>query len=247
MIIPLKDEILRLPDSIRSVLLFRSSLHAFEMELILVDDGSIDGTAEVIAPLISGSAGVTLVRHKRNMGKGRAIQSGVFACSGDVILFSDADLSTPLSEVQSLYEKIHEGYDVVIGSRALPESNIVMRQPLYKHLAGKASNVLIRSVLGIPFKDTQCGFKMFTASAARSLFSDLRMARWSFDYEILYKAVRQKYRVAEVGVTWENSPHSTVRARDYLRCLVDLFLIRFTYSRAGKLLLQEHSLTEPYR
>lgn len=225
-VIPFKDEAERLSNSLQKL---DSYLHSqqHDYEVILVDDGSTDGTVEKIQYYLNQPA-YRLLRHTQNQGKGAALQTGIMQAHGKYILMSDADFSTPIQEVEKLQDYIYRGFDMVIGSRALPGSTIIKKQPFYRRLLGKAGNFVIRFVLGLPYKDTQCGFKLFKRDVAQSLFSDLTMKRWSFDFEVLYKAKKRGYTVKELGVIWENDESSHVRVlHDSLGTLLDVFKIRF--------------------
>jgi len=200
----------------------------FNYEIIVVDDGSKDKTSLKVQEISKNITVVRLVSYKPNKGKGEAIQQGIFAAKGNLILFSDADLSTPISELEKLIPWIKEGYDIIIGSRRVQTSNITKKQPFHRRLSGKIFQWMIRVVLHLPFSDTQCGFKLFKGSVAKELFSKLKHKGFVFDVEIIYKAYISGYKIAEVGVLWANDPTSTVRFfRDSMKCFVDLWKIRF--------------------
>ncbi len=230
-VIPFMDEEKRLPNSLRKVIQYVDR-HLPGTEIVLVDDGSVDRTVEVIEDYLKRDH-VQLVTHAHNKGKGAAIRSGILAAAGKYILFTDADLSTPIKDVQRLLEHIKEhDCDITMGSRALPQSNITTPQPLRRVLIGRGGNLVIRFFMGLPFKDTQCGFKLFTSEAAKKLFSVQYFERWSFDIEVLYKAKKFGYKACEVAVEWGDVGDSKVRAgRDSLRVLMDVLRIRLMYDK----------------
>ncbi|HTR04067.1 MAG TPA: dolichyl-phosphate beta-glucosyltransferase [Thermoanaerobaculia bacterium] len=199
-------------------------------ELLLVDDGSTDDTV-ARARRVASAEGLALrvVAYGRNRGKGAAIRAGVLESSGDPILVSDTDLSTPLTEWTKLAEKLPT-HPVAIGSRALEQALVRKRQPFYRQLMGRTFNRLVRLLTVHGIGDTQCGFKLFRADVARELFRDARVDRFAYDVEILYLAQRRGIPIAEVPVVWINSPESKVAVvRDSLRMLADLFRIRWMH------------------
>ncbi len=200
-------------------------------EVIVVDDGSTDDTAAV-----ARARGARVVALERNRGKGAAVRAGVLASRGASILFTDADLSTPIDQFRPFQEKLLEGYDVVIGSRAIAGSKLEVRQPWYRETMGKCFNWILRRVLPLELRDSQCGFKLFRAAPARRLFEAARIDGFAFDAEILFLAARFGYRVAEIPVPWFNSLPSRVdplihgleMLRDLLR--IRLFDLRGAYA-----------------
>jgi dolichyl-phosphate beta-glucosyltransferase len=230
-IIPAYNEARRLPESLRAIVeyLERSRLFAAH-EIIVVDDGSQDDTVDLAESFAHTHPEIKVLRAARNEGKGSALRRGVLKSRGDLVLCTDADLSTPIEEVQKLLPRIErDGYDVAIGSRKVARAEV--QQPLYRRLIGSAGNVLIRSVLNLPFRDTQCGFKLYRRSAALRLFEKLHMPRFSFDFEILLRAKKLRMRVAEVGVRWSHSPYTTVRTSDIVQSFFDVFRVRFGLER----------------
>ena len=180
-------------------------------ELIVVDDGSADGTAATARDRAPRGFAFSVLELGRNRGKGAAVRAGMLAAAEPLALLADADMSTPFEEVAKLAEALRAGNEIAIGSRGLRESDIVVHQPPYRELAGKGFNVGLRVLTGLPYRDTQCGFKLFRLAAARRLFELQRIEGFAYDAEILVLARRLGLRVAEVPVRWLDDPATTVR------------------------------------
>lgn len=179
--------------------------------VIVVDDGSTDRTPAILQDFDGLSGRFRYQRFERaTRGKGAAVRAGMLAVETDLALMSDVDLSTPLDELAKLVAALTDGADVAIGSRGLDESNVLVHQPWYRELAGKTFNVLIRTVTGLPWRDTQCGFKLFRLATARRLFELQRVDGFAFDVELLVLARRLGLKVAEVPVRWVNDPDTHV-------------------------------------
>jgi dolichyl-phosphate beta-glucosyltransferase len=197
-------------------------------EIIVVDDGSKDNTAIMVKAFCRDKGRVSLLTNAENKGKGYSVKKGVMQAGGSLILFLDADLATPIEEVEKIFPWFERGYDVVIGSRALPNSNIVVHQPWYRETMGRIFNLLVRFLVLKGIKDTQCGFKCFKNNVAHVVFSNMTLTRFSFDVEVLYITKKFGYRIREVPVNWYDSGRSSVHIfSDSTRMLWDIVNIRF--------------------
>ncbi len=204
-----------------------------DAEIIVVDDGSTDHTSQVVAEYKSEINNLKIIRYPVNRGKGYALRQGVLLAAGELILLTDADLSTPIEELSRLEACIaNDKYDIVIGSRGLESSEIIEKQPWWRQGMGEIFNRIVRFVVLDGFSDTQCGFKLFTRETAKNLFEHARVDRFAYDVEILFLALRQGYRVLELPVKWINSPGSKVHpVSDSIRMLFDLCKIRLAAGR----------------
>jgi dolichyl-phosphate beta-glucosyltransferase len=217
-----------------------------DYEIIVVDDGSSDRTAALVRELSGSFPGLRSISYKKNRGKGYALRAGVLASRGSLVLVSDADLSTPIEELDTLIGRLPQ-FDLAIGSRALAQSEILAKQPWWRQGMGKIFNLIVKLVVIDQFSDTQCGFKLFAGETARDLFGKAQIDRFAYDVEILALAREEGYRTAEVPVRWINDPASTVDpVRDSLRMLFDLVRIRLNVAilRAGKGRLAPESLEQ---
>lgn len=197
-----------------------------DYEIIVVDDGSTDRTAPLVEELAHSIAGLRVIRYEKNRGKGYALRTGVLASKGDIVLLSDADLSTPVEELDTLQPFLSE-YSIAIGSRALALSKIIVKQPWWRQQMGKTFNRVVKLLIMNDFNDTQCGFKLFSGETARELFGEALIDRFAYDVEILALAKKKGYGVAEVPIVWLNDPASKVHpVRDSLKMLIDLIRIR---------------------
>jgi dolichyl-phosphate beta-glucosyltransferase len=226
-VIPAYNEETRLGKSLQPVL---GWLDAQKMaaEVVVVDDGSLDGTAAVAESAHRQDPRVRLVHYAANRGKGAAVREGSLAARGSLILVSDADFSTPIEEAGRLIARMREtASDIVIGSRALPGSRIEVRQPFWRVAIGKGGNRLIRTLTGLPFQDTQCGFKLLDREKIQPVFRKMVVDRFAYDIELLWLAKLAGMRVLEEPVIWRNSPDSRVSAlRDPLKVLADVVRLR---------------------
>lgn len=197
----------------------------YSSEILVVDDGSTDETAQIVE---SSFHGIQVLRYEPNRGKGHAVQLGMLSATGDHRVFFDADASTPIEELEKMWPRFEDGADVVIGSRALPESKIEVHQPRYRSKMGEVFNFFVQlcGLRGIP--DSQCGFKGFTSPAVQVVFPRQTIQRFSFDAELLYIAKKHGLRIDQIPVRWLNSPQTKVNAiTDSSRMLWDLLSIRF--------------------
>lgn len=200
----------------------------YTYELIVIDDGSTDQTARVVTDVFNRIEQGTLLQNIRNRGKGFSVRKGVLASTGDYVLFSDADLSTPIEEVEKLLPHLEQGDDIAIGSRGLQESDVQIHQPWYREYMGKAFNLIIRTLMLSGFHDTQCGFKCFRGDVARRIFAQQKIDHFSFDVEVLFLAALNKYTVKEIPVQWFNEPNTRVNAmKDSLKMFKDVIRIRY--------------------
>lgn len=203
-------------------------------EIIVVNDGSSDNTASLVKNLSRRLNNINLIHYPQNAGKGCAVRKGVLASSGNLLLTCDADLSTPIEELEKLISFIHSDYDIAIGSRGLKDSCILARQSWYREDMGKIFNVLVRMLVIRGIKDTQCGFKLFKGDIARSLFNKSCIDGFSFDVEVLCLAKKAGYTIKEVPVRWMNSPFSSVEIMsDPLKMFLELLKIK-SNSLTGK-------------
>ncbi len=200
-----------------------------DFEIIGVDDGSSDQTLKLMKE-IAEDIEITVLSNDSNRGKGFSVRKGFLKSSGELVLFSDADLSTPLREYERLKASLVKGNaDAVIGSRALPDSNIRRRQNLLRVGMGKTFNLLVRTLTGLPFRDTQCGFKLFRKEPFETIFESLETEGFAFDVEILLKSREKGLTVKELPVEWINKPDTSVHIiTDSLKMLIEIAKIRFS-------------------
>ena len=226
-VVPCFNEEQRLPRTIERIERYLDARH-ISYELILVDDGSADGTRQIMDSAAARHAAVRVEALPRNRGKGRALAVGVEAATGVEILVTDADLSTPIEELEKLEAALSNGAGVAIGSRALRESRVEVSQPLYRVVMGKAFNLMVQAVLLPGLWDTQCGFKLFRADVAHPVFALLKTDGFGYDPEVLYRAKQRGVKIAEVPVVWRNSAPTKVRAvHSSVDMLMHLMRIRF--------------------
>ena len=225
-VVPAFEEAARLGPTLDAIRHFLDNCR-FDSEVVVVVDGGRDTTLDLAQEVAREWPALVVLHHEPNRGKGYAVRRGMLAARGRYRLFSDADLSTPLEEVDRLIKAIADGADVAIGSRALPASDVRVRQAWWRQSMGRIFNQVVRRVAVPGIRDTQCGFKCFRGAAADRVFERQRMAGFSFDVELLWIARKLGYRVDEVPVTWVNDPLSRVDpVRDSARMLADLVRLR---------------------
>jgi glycosyltransferase involved in cell wall biosynthesis len=236
-VIPAYNEAARVPSTLPQVLRFLDA-RPDSYEVVVVDNGSTDNTASLVEELIRNQPRARLLRCPVNHGKGAAVRAGMLNARGEFVVFTDADLSAPIAEIDRLLDPLRNGYDVVLGSRALqPEWT---HTPWFRRVAGRVFNRFLWLVTGLPFRDTQCGFKAFRREAARRLFALQTIEGFGFDPEILYLAGKLGCRTLEVPVHWVHNEKTKVRLlRDGARMACDLLRIRWNdwtgkYSAAAK-------------
>jgi glycosyltransferase involved in cell wall biosynthesis len=231
-VIPAFNEESRLPRTLDSVIAFVRS-RPYQTEIIVVDDGSSDRTLDIVNSYRQTYPDLRFVSNGGNRGKGYAVRHGMLEALGEISLFSDADLSTPIEEADKLLAAIRErNFDAAIGSRAMDRSLIQVHQSAIREWAGIFFNRMVQLILGIPFSDTQCGFKAFRTERARIIFEQQRIERFGFDPEILFLAKRYGLRVAEIPVRWSHDAATKVNvAADGLRMFLELILIRWNAAR----------------
>jgi dolichyl-phosphate beta-glucosyltransferase len=226
-IIPAYNEAKRLPATLARAGAWLDAHHPEDFEILVVDDGSRDGTAAVVREWMTDNPRVRLCTQAINRGKGAAVRRGMLEARGDVRLFMDADHSTHIRNVQKVFAAMRGGADIVIASRQHPDSEITVSQSWARKSMGKTFNLLVRAFVSLPFSDTQCGFKAFTGASAAAVFARQKVAGFSSDVEALYLGKRLGFRVAEIPVEWLNDDSSTVRLpRDAFRMFADLVRIR---------------------
>lgn len=221
-VIPAYNEESRLPATLRTVRGYLAS-RAWEFaEIVVVDDGSIDATAET-----AGRAGARVLRNPGNRGKGYSVRHGMLEAQGEWALFTDADLSSPIEELDKLWRCVEaENAQAAIGSRALDRSLVGVHQPPFREFMGRFFNLVMRLVTGLPFHDTQCGFKLFQTAAAREVFSRQKLDGFGFDVEVLYIARHLGYRVLEVPVKWNDAAGTKVSVLRGMAAFLDPFKVR---------------------
>jgi dolichyl-phosphate beta-glucosyltransferase len=229
-VIPAYNESDRLPNTLQLFLEYLTA-QSYSWELIVVDDGSTDNTIDQALEAITKfelnpqTQSFKIIQQSQNQGKGAAVRAGVLAANGDRILFSDADGSTPIAELDKLQTQLDQGIDIAIGNRR--DSAIIVRQPIHRVIIGEGFNYLARLALQSDIRDTQCGFKLLNGNIAREIFAQMQMTGFSFDVELLYLAIKKGYQIKEVAVIWVDDKRSKVKVwRDPLLVFIDLIRIR---------------------
>jgi glycosyltransferase involved in cell wall biosynthesis len=232
-VIPAYNECMRIEGTLARVLECVDARH-WDAEILVVDDGSSDETVAIVQRWMSRHPRLHLVKNPGNRGKGYSVRNGLLQSAGDIVMFTDADLSAPIEEAERLFDAIDAGADVAIGSRWLDKQKQTVHQPIYRRFFGRCFNWVTRRVIGLPFKDTQCGFKAFRRDAAQTIFRLQTIERWGFDPEILFIARKLKYNIVEVPVTWGHDERSRISyLKDGLKMLEEMAEIR-TNSLRGR-------------
>lgn len=227
-VIPVYNEALRIEATLEKVSQYLTSRN-YAGELIVVDDGSTDLTAEILRAAEARHHLIRTLRNEPNRGKGFSVRRGVLEAQGELVLFTDADLSAPIEEANKLLAALEStGADAAVGSRALKRRLIGIHQPWYRETAGRAFNFLVRFFTGLKIHDTQCGLKLFRRASTRRAFERMRVPGFGFDPELLFLIERFGGKVAEVPVRWDDNPATKVRfLRDATRMFLDLVALRW--------------------
>jgi dolichyl-phosphate beta-glucosyltransferase len=233
LIIPSYNEEARLPETLQRIAEYLPTL-GLRTEVLVVDDGSTDRTAAVAESFHGKLTGLRVLSNGTNRGKGYSVRHGMLEAQGDMVLFTDADLSAPIEESEKLLTALNQGYDVAIGSRAMDRSLISTHQSIFREFAGIIFNKIVRIVLRLPFVDTQCGFKAFRRERCVIIFEQQRIEGFGFDPELLYLARHHGLRAIEIPVRWGHSPATKVNMLgDSIKMFLDIFTIRWN-SMSGR-------------
>lgn len=224
-VIPAYNEVKRLPETLIDIDAKLARVK-YSYEILVINDGSTDGTAEMVRRFLHIIKNLRLIDNEKNKGKGAVVKQGILEAQGDYRLFMDADNSTTVNQFENMTPYFQEGYDVVIGSRDVKGAELHPAQPFYKRILGNAGNIFIQALLLPGIWDTQCGFKCFTRAAAEKVFSLQRINGWGFDVEILTLSKILGYRIKEIPVVWVNDLRSTVKLSAYIKVLIETVKIR---------------------
>lgn len=225
-IIPAYNEERRLPETLLEIDQYLNS-QAYDYEIIVVSDGSKDKTAETVRSLIPKVKNLRLIDNKENHGKGYVVRQGMLEANGDYRLFTDADNSTSINQIEKMWPEFQAGYDIVIGSRDIKGAVLAVPQPWWRRTLGDIFNLIVQITAGLyGICDTQCGFKCFTKKAVEDIFPRCKINRWAFDVEILVIAKKLRYKIKEIPVVWINEPNSKVKLKGMIRMLFEVFQIR---------------------
>jgi glycosyltransferase involved in cell wall biosynthesis len=225
-VIPAYNESARLGASLEKILAYVQK-RGWQAEILIVNDGSKDNTSEIARTFERRYSSVRLIENPGNRGKGYSVRNGMLNSSGDRLLFTDADLSSPIEEAEKLFAALDEGAQVAMGSRWLRRELQTERQPIMRQVLGRVFNLVLRMILGLGYKDTQCGFKAFTRSAAETIFPRQQIERWGFDPEILYLAKKFKLKTVEVPVGWAHDDRSKINpVVDGIKMVLEMLRVR---------------------
>lgn len=232
-VIPAYNEAARIEDALKRVMDCVEE-QGWDAEVLVVDDGSRDATVAIVERWMDHYPRLHLIKNSGNRGKGYSVRNGLLQAAGEVVMFTDADLSAPMVEAERLIAALEAGADVAIGSRWLDRARQTIHQPLYRQFFGRCFNWITRTVMGLPFKDTQCGFKAFRRETAQVIFRLQTIERWGFDPELLFIARKLKYSIVEVPVTWGHDERSRMSyLKDGMKMLEEMAVIRYN-SLAGR-------------
>jgi dolichyl-phosphate beta-glucosyltransferase len=238
-VIPAYNESGRIVSTLRRVVEYVRA-QGWRAEIVVVNDGSTDRTVEVVREFQAQAPEVRMIENPGNRGKGYSVRAGMLQAQGEILVFTDSDLSAPIEEADRLFAAIAGGADIAIGSRWLESGRQTHRQPLYRQFFGRCYNFVTRLVMGLPFADTQCGFKAFRREAAQTVFGLQTIEGWGFDPEILFIALKRGYRVVEVPVTWAHDERTRMKyLKDGAKMLREMATIRWNaltghYDRKSK-------------
>ncbi len=232
-VIPAYNESARIESTLERVLQCVDQ-RSWDAEILVVDDGSSDDTVAIVGRWMESHERLHLIRNRGNRGKGYSVRNGLLQSAGDIVMFTDADLSAPIEEAEHLVAAIDAGADVAIGSRWLEKQKQTITQPMYRRFFGRCFNWVTRKVMGLPYRDTQCGFKAFQRDAAQTIFRLQTIEGWGFDPEILFIARKLRYKIVEVPVTWGHDERSRISyLKDGTKMLTEMAEIR-TNSLRGR-------------
>ena len=230
-VIPAFNEGARIPATLQAVVSCIRE-RGWSAEVVVVNDGSRDNTAEVVKAFAATAPEVRMVENPENRGKGFSVRNGLLQSFGEIVMFTDADMSAPMEEAEGLFAAIAAGADIAIGSRWLDKGRQTHRQPLYRQFFGRCFNAVVRMVMGLHFADTQCGFKAFTRASAQTIFQLQTIERWGFDPEILFIALKRGYTIVEVPVSWAHDARSRMSyLKDGMKMLEEIAIIRWNALR----------------
>jgi glycosyltransferase involved in cell wall biosynthesis len=226
-IIPAYNESARISNALTEVVSCVRE-RAWRAEILVVNDGSTDRTVDIVQEFSQQNPEVRLLDNFRNRGKGYSVRNGMLHAVGDMVMFTDADLSAPMQEAELLFDALRDGADIAIGSRWLERGRQTVKQPLYRQFFGRCFNSITRIVMGLPFADTQCGFKAFRRPVAHTIFQLQRIERWGFDPELLFIAIKRGFTVREVPVTWGHDERSRLSyLKDGINMLEEIAYVRW--------------------
>jgi dolichyl-phosphate beta-glucosyltransferase len=226
-VIPAYNESGRIASTLRRVVDYVRA-QGWSAEILVVNDGSTDRTVDVVREFQAQAPEVRMIENPGNRGKGYSVRAGMLQAQGEILVFTDSDLSAPIEEADRLFAAIAAGADIAIGSRWLESGRQTHRQPLYRQFFGRCYNLVTRMVMGLPFADTQCGFKAFTREAAQTVFQLQTIEGWGFDPEVLFIALKRGYRVVEVPVTWAHDERTRMKyLKDGVKMLREMASIRW--------------------